>query len=447
MTQLQVQGKKFDLAKCKWNPVDVTLNDQTIRIPGMPDSLRTDKRADKKFMNWVFPKRPEMRDHVVCAGIKDTEEPRTITMTRELSADEQGRVEIVLPDGCKVVRQKSPVHRKGTRTFTLRPGGFSVMPQDMGQFSIEIGPVHCELKDIPAYKEWKLHVMNNPLRPGTTILTIIPVGYDTDSGKSFPMAPKDQAIVCIAAFEKAVGEAHHFETCLMTLPTVRSNAILAGKKYVERFVAAAESMKRHINTADDGSMGLINDFAEIDYWIGEAHEAISSFDRACLAYWNQYQVCVQHPDQVNTTSVVRALKALGIALKRSGRLEAAENCYRLALLEPMDEESRNGLFTSIFKARIQRKADEQSNRMNNELGLKNQTAESYRDVGKCAHCMWPAVELSEGENAANRNLKQCSGCKHVLFCSQDCQKKAWPTHKELCKSISERRKELMAGGK
>lgn len=28
---------------------------------------------------------------------------------------------------------------------------------------------------------------------------------------------------------------------------------------------------------------------------------------------------------------------------------------------------------------------------------------------------------------------RCSGCKQVYYCSQDCQRKAWPTHKASCK--------------
>ena len=33
------------------------------------------------------------------------------------------------------------------------------------------------------------------------------------------------------------------------------------------------------------------------------------------------------------------------------------------------------------------------------------------------------------------NLKYCSGCKYVLYCSVICQKKGWTEHKLLCKKI------------
>jgi hypothetical protein len=29
--------------------------------------------------------------------------------------------------------------------------------------------------------------------------------------------------------------------------------------------------------------------------------------------------------------------------------------------------------------------------------------------------------------------KRCSGCYHVYFCNAECQKKAWPIHKQHCK--------------
>lgn len=35
-------------------------------------------------------------------------------------------------------------------------------------------------------------------------------------------------------------------------------------------------------------------------------------------------------------------------------------------------------------------------------------------------------------------LKQCINCKTVWYCDKECQKKAWPNHKEVCKSISEK---------
>ena len=38
---------------------------------------------------------------------------------------------------------------------------------------------------------------------------------------------------------------------------------------------------------------------------------------------------------------------------------------------------------------------------------------------QCAHCTRPGT-------------KRCSRCKKVWYCSQACQRKQWPLHKEIC---------------
>lgn len=37
-------------------------------------------------------------------------------------------------------------------------------------------------------------------------------------------------------------------------------------------------------------------------------------------------------------------------------------------------------------------------------------------------------------------LKKCSACKTVRYCSKECQKKAWRTHKPTCKKMTARLK-------
>ena len=32
-------------------------------------------------------------------------------------------------------------------------------------------------------------------------------------------------------------------------------------------------------------------------------------------------------------------------------------------------------------------------------------------------------------------LRRCTGCKRSRYCSKDCQRSDWPSHKQLCKSI------------
>lgn len=47
-------------------------------------------------------------------------------------------------------------------------------------------------------------------------------------------------------------------------------------------------------------------------------------------------------------------------------------------------------------------------------------------AGSCDQC---------GEKAYNKNviLQRCSRCKEAMYCSKECQKAHWPTHKQVCK--------------
>ncbi|KAL1947351.1 hypothetical protein VTO73DRAFT_14312 [Trametes versicolor] len=46
----------------------------------------------------------------------------------------------------------------------------------------------------------------------------------------------------------------------------------------------------------------------------------------------------------------------------------------------------------------------------------------------CGHC-WKY----ESDLPANTKLKRCAGCSVAVYCSRDCQKAAWATHKRLCR--------------
>ncbi|OEU15488.1 hypothetical protein FRACYDRAFT_218313 [Fragilariopsis cylindrus CCMP1102] len=47
----------------------------------------------------------------------------------------------------------------------------------------------------------------------------------------------------------------------------------------------------------------------------------------------------------------------------------------------------------------------------------------------CANCF-----ISE-DDMDNVNLKQCSGCKTVKYCSRSCQKDDWKEHRHICNAV------------
>ena len=64
----------------------------------------------------------------------------------------------------------------------------------------------------------------------------------------------------------------------------------------------------------------------------------------------------------------------------------------------------------------------------------------------CGTCRLHVTPTVEGEDS----LKICSGCCTIAYCSRVCQKKSWPRHKRLCKSLGklpdadERKMEIIA---
>lgn len=59
------------------------------------------------------------------------------------------------------------------------------------------------------------------------------------------------------------------------------------------------------------------------------------------------------------------------------------------------------------------------------------TKEEKQEI-KCTNC---AKLPEEGEK-----YKLCSGCNAIRYCSLECQKAAWPHHKNCCKNIGKRNK-------
>ncbi|KAI0781361.1 hypothetical protein BD413DRAFT_608519 [Trametes elegans] len=59
-----------------------------------------------------------------------------------------------------------------------------------------------------------------------------------------------------------------------------------------------------------------------------------------------------------------------------------------------------------------------------QLSAANSTAH-LSEATQCSHC-------GQWEYYLRRKLKKCGGCAVAKYCSKECQKSAWPTHKEFC---------------
>ena len=45
---------------------------------------------------------------------------------------------------------------------------------------------------------------------------------------------------------------------------------------------------------------------------------------------------------------------------------------------------------------------------------------------ECARCL---------KRGSRTELRRCAGCKSFSYCSKDCQRSDWPSHKRVCKSV------------
>ena len=92
-----------------------------------------------------------------------------------------------------------------------------------------------------------------------------------------------------------------------------------------------------------------------------------------------------------------------------------------------------------LEARIQRETnqrrvlEEENEHLCQKLdGLKRKHVSTIR---KKKHCVCPACFASE-------DLKMCTGCHQVVFCSEVCQRAFWPEHKKDC-LLAQRQKQLL----
>ena len=58
--------------------------------------------------------------------------------------------------------------------------------------------------------------------------------------------------------------------------------------------------------------------------------------------------------------------------------------------------------------------------------------------------MGARLELCNKCDLEGKTIQKCSGCKQVLYCSRECQRRDWKAHKGACKKVAARKEE---GGK
>jgi len=80
--------------------------------------------------------------------------------------------------------------------------------------------------------------------------------------------------------------------------------------------------------------------------------------------------------------------------------------------------------------------DEENNEEEAEESGEVRQEEQYKPV--IADDPIPKNEVPCGDCAVCGQLAKClcTGCKHIFYCSRDCQRKDWPNHKDFCKEMA-----------
>ena len=110
-----------------------------------------------------------------------------------------------------------------------------------------------------------------------------------------------------------------------------------------------------------------------------------------------------------------------IESENSACLDCTSDVSQFSRYLTIDSEVANTLFTAQVQSDLNKLSAEAAVEHSSILVDKCDDSEIV-----CTHC------LKKGSLTA---LRRCTACKSSSYCSKDCQKLDWPSHKQLCKSI------------
>lgn len=202
------------------------------------------------------------------------------------------------------------------------------------------------------------------------------------------------------------------------LKELKNDSYLKTIKILEKLIKDAETKKRTKNSmAGQNSVSLI--YVNMIYECAKAYFGIESYQEAMKYVDKGYTLCVKSFG-LNFLSTVDYLQLKGKIYEKMGgnHLKQAKLCIKKALKHVnfmVKDTNRAFILTHLLK-RINDKIKESQIKQ----------LKPSKIYTKCCYLFCNKVE-TEG-----KKFKVCSVCKSVKYCSRECQKKAWKTHKKIC---------------
>lgn len=168
-------------------------------------------------------------------------------------------------------------------------------------------------------------------------------------------------------------------------------------------------------------------------WDREAFGSKADEDITGVSIWSAALILsrwiIAHRDEFEGKQVCELGSGCGV----SGLAAALyTNAARVVLSDLFDHTIRNLEHNVGLNRRVKARA---GNRVGSEE--KGVEPEDEEEQG-CARC--GAVQRFSADNPEGKLMK-CGGCRSVAYCSRECQKKAWKSHKTECKAIRARREQ------